>query len=118
MWTFTRDYKLYHSGHFVFDGKGDSLSGFRSDDTGVLYGIDDLEWDDCLMATAERRADPLWSYAQDIAIAHDLEADIRNNYGDIECDDVRVDGESKGLSDAFIEAVMEICLDVYWEEQA
>ena len=116
MWVHKVD-KMYHNGHFVFDGKGDSLSGFRSLDTGVLYGIDDLDWNDCLMATAERRADPLWSYAEDIAIEHDLEAEF-HGWDDIECDEVRVDGERDGISDAMREAVIDICFEHYKRESA
>ena len=116
MWVSKTD-KMYHNGHFVFDGKADTLSGFRSLDTGVLYGIDDLDWNDCLMATAERRADPLWSYAEDIAIEHDLEAEF-HGWDDIECDEVRVDGKRDGLSDWFLEAVADICFDHYQRESA
>ena len=117
MWTH-KTAKLYHNGHFVFDGPADTLSGFRSLDTGVLYGIDDLEWDDCLMATAERRADPLWSYAEDIAIEHDIECDF-HGWDDIECDEVRIDGvRGDNLTEAFEIAAIDTCYDQYQRELA
>lgn len=117
MKVFRRNHRMYHNGHFVYSSSG-KLLGFKSEDTGVFYGHNELTVADTTMAVIERKADPMWSYAEDIIISHDVEGDIRHVMdNDIEADDVCIDGAER-MSDSFYEAVCDVLLDQFWEDQA
>ena len=110
--------ELYHDGNFVFSSLGVDLpviSGFRSDDTGVLYDLSDLDPQDIAAAQAELDADILWDgFAQEIIISHDIDMNVSVCDHDLcDIDDVQIDNSSK-MSDAFETAIVDILEDEYY----
>lgn len=84
--------RLWHSGTATFDARG-KVTGFRSNETGVLYGPGDLEKQDVWVMESEHDADICQTYFEDIEIEHEFT--VRDG-GDV----IEIDGNKADLCEA------------------
>lgn len=110
---FTRvESQLYHEGHWLIDPRGRFL-GFKSLNTGWVYGNDVIEQVDSDAARADwtfgKPARDGHLYAEDVRIWHEFTADVGfNRDGEAEINDLELDGYPCDFDcDPMIEAMMD-----------